>query len=252
MFDRNLRYYPRFIDDGPLLFVDADESSSLAEQQQGLTDLQSNQGIGTMSSILLVTSSPRGDESLSTKIANEFVDKLKAQDPNTTVVSHDLGKNPIPHLDTVTTAAIRKPAEARNPEEAAAAAMSDQLTAELLAADTVVLATGLINFNIYSTLKSWIDNVARAGQTFRYTAEGPQGLATGKKVYVVLSAAGIYSEGPAMGMNHAVPYLKTVLGFMGMTDIEVIYVEGTAFGPEALEKAIASAQERTQQLAAAA
>jgi FMN-dependent NADH-azoreductase len=205
-----------------------------------------------MSSILLITSSPRGDESLSTKIANEFVDKLKAQDPSTTVVTRDLGKNPIAHLDTITTAAIRKPADARNAEEAAAAAVSDELVAELLAADTVVLATGLINFNIYSTLKSWIDNVARAGMTFRYTAEGPQGLATGKKVYVVLSAAGIYSEGPAMGMNHAVPYLKTVLGFMGMTDVEVIYVEGTAFGPEALEKAIAAAQERTQQLAAAA
>jgi FMN-dependent NADH-azoreductase len=205
-----------------------------------------------MSSILLITSSPRGDESLSTKIANEFVDKLKAQDPSTTVATRDLGKNPIAHLDTITTAAIRKPADARNAEEAAAAAVSDELVAELLAADTVVLATGLINFNIYSTLKSWIDNIARAGMTFRYTAEGPQGLATGKKVYVVLSAAGIYSEGPAMGMNHAVPYLKTVLGFMGMTDVEVIYVEGTAFGPEALEKAIAAAQERTQQLAAAA
>lgn len=205
-----------------------------------------------MSSILLVTSSPRGAESLSTKIANEFVDKLKAQNPGATVVHRDLGTNPIAHLDTVTTSAIRKPAEARSPEEAAAAAESDKLVAELLAADTVVLATGLINFNIYSTLKSWIDNVARAGMTFRYTAEGPIGLATGKKVYVVLSAAGIYSEGPAAGMNHAVPYLKTVLGFMGMTDLEVIYVEGTAFGPEAVEKAIAAAQERTQQLALAA
>ncbi|AYD00829.1 FMN-dependent NADH-azoreductase [Neorhizobium sp. NCHU2750] len=205
-----------------------------------------------MSSILLVTSSPRGDESLSTKIANEFVDKLKAKTPDATVVTHDLGKNPIPHLDTVTTSAIRKPAEARNADEAAAAATSDKLVAELLAADTVVLATGLINFNIYSTLKSWIDNVARAGMTFRYTAEGPQGLATGKKVYIVLSAAGIYSEGPAMVMNHAIPYLKTVLAFMGMTDVEVIYVEGTAFGPEAFDKAIASAKERTQQLALAA
>ncbi|GGF80333.1 MULTISPECIES: FMN-dependent NADH-azoreductase [Rhizobium] len=205
-----------------------------------------------MSSILLVTSSPRGGESLSTKIANEFVDKLKAKNPGSTVVGHDLGQNPIAHLDTVTTSAIRKPADQRNAEEAAAAALSDKLTAELLAADTVVLATGLINFNIYSQLKSWIDNVARAGLTFRYTAEGPEGLATGKKVYVVLSAAGIYSEGPAMAMNHAVPYLKTVLGFMGMTDVEVIYVEGTAFGPEAFEKAIASAQERTEQLALAA
>nr|CAD6614340.1 FMN-dependent NADH-azoreductase [Rhizobium sp. TCK] len=204
-----------------------------------------------MSSILLVTSSPRED-SLSTKVATDLVEKLKARNPGETVVHRDLGQNPIAHLDTVTTSAIRKPAADRNAEEAAAAAESDELVAELLAADTVVLATGLINFNIYSTLKSWIDNVARAGMTFRYTAEGPEGLATGKKVYIVLSAAGIYSEGPAMGMNHAVPYLKTVLAFMGMTDVEVIYVEGTAFGPEAFDKALAQADARITELAAAA
>lgn len=204
-----------------------------------------------MSSILLVTSSPRED-SLSTKVATDFVEKLKSRNPGETVVHRDLGRNPIAHLDTVTTSAIRKPAADRSAEEAAAAAASDELVAELLAADTVVLATGLINFNIYSTLKSWIDNVARAGVTFRYTAEGPEGLATGKKVYIVLSAAGIYSEGPAMGMNHAVPYLKTVLAFMGMTDVEVIYVEGTAFGPEAFDKALAQADARITELAAAA
>lgn len=205
-----------------------------------------------MSSILLVTSSPRGDESLSNQIANEFVDKLKAQNSDATVIHRDLGKNPIAHLDLVTTAAIKKQPADRTAEETAAAIESDQLTAELLNADTVVLATGLINFNIYSTLKSWIDNVTRAGLTFRYTAEGPEGLATGKKVYIVLSSAGIYSEGPAMSMNHAVPYMKTILAFMGMTDVEFILVEGTAFGPEAVEKAIATAKERSQHLALAA
>lgn len=205
-----------------------------------------------MASILLVTSSPRGAESLSTRIATEFVEKLTVQNPGSTVIHRDLGTDPIPHLDTVTTSAIRKPAEARSLQEKVAADYSDKLVAELLAADTVVLATGLINFNIYSTLKSWIDNIARAGVTFRYTAEGPEGLATGKKVYVVLSSGGIYSEGPAVPMNHAVPYLKTVLGFLGMKDIEVIYVEGIAFGPEAAEKAIAAAQERSEQLALAA
>jgi FMN-dependent NADH-azoreductase len=205
-----------------------------------------------MSSILLVTSSPRGEESLSNQVASEFVDKLKTQKPDATVTHRDLGKNPIAHLDTETTAAIKKQPADRTAAETAAATESDELTAELLAADTVVLATGLINFNIYSTLKSWIDNVVRAGLTFRYTAEGPEGLATGKKVYVVLSSAGIYSEGPAMSMNHAVPYMKTILAFMGMTDVEFILVEGTAFGPEAVEKAIATAQERSQQLALAA
>ncbi|WP_117193798.1 FMN-dependent NADH-azoreductase [Rhizobium terrae] len=205
-----------------------------------------------MSSILLVTSSPRGDESLSSKVAHDLANELSARDNGTSVVHRDLGANPIPHLDSVTTSAIRKAPADRTPEEAAAADYSDKLVAELLAADTVVIGTGLINFNIYSTLKSWIDNVARAGQTFRYTEKGPEGLATGKKVYIVLASGGVYSEGPAAGMNHAVPYLTTVLAFMGMVDVEVLYVEGLAFGPEAAEKAVAAAQQRTRQLALAA
>ncbi len=125
-----------------------------------------------MSSILLVTSSPRGAESLSSKVAIDLANSLSAKNNGETVVHRDLGANPIPHLDTVATSAIRKPADARTAEEAAAADYSDTLVRELLAADTLVIATGLINFGIYSTLKSWIDNVARAGQTFTYTAEG--------------------------------------------------------------------------------
>ncbi len=205
-----------------------------------------------MSSILLVTSSPRGDESLSSRVAHDLANELSARDNGTSIVHRDLGANPIPHLDSVTTSAIRKAPQDRTPEEAAAAEYSDKLVAELLAADAVVIATGLINFNIYSTLKSWIDNIARAGQTFRYTENGPVGLVAGKKVYVVLASGGVYSEGPAHGLNHAVPYLTTILAFMGMKDVEVIYVEGLAFGPEAADKAIAAAQRRNRQLALAA
>ncbi|MBA8843510.1 FMN-dependent NADH-azoreductase [Falsochrobactrum ovis] len=202
-----------------------------------------------MSSILLVTSSPRGNESLSSKFAIDLANQLADRLPSAAIVHRDIGSHPVPHLDEVTTTAIRKPAEARNAEEAAAVAYSDQLVDELLAADAVVIATGLINFSIYSTLKSWIDNVARAGLTFRYTESGPVGLATGKKVYLVLAAGGVYSEGAAKSMDHAVPYLKSVLGFMGMTDVEVIYVEGLAFGPEAAEKAISAAHSRVQEVA---
>ncbi|CDN91177.1 MULTISPECIES: FMN-dependent NADH-azoreductase [Agrobacterium tumefaciens complex] len=205
-----------------------------------------------MSNILLITSSPRGEESVSNKFSGELASKLKAKSASNTLVHRDLAADPIPHLDTVKTAAIRKPADQRTAEEAVAADYSDKLVAELLAADTVVIGTGLINFNIYSGLKSWIDNVARAGQTFRYTETGPEGLAKGKKVYIVLAAAGVYSEGPAAPLNHAVPYLKTVLGFMGMTDVEVIYVEGLAFGPEAVEKAVAAAGAKVAELAQAA
>jgi FMN-dependent NADH-azoreductase len=204
-----------------------------------------------MSSILLLTSSPRS-ESLSTSIAVELADKLKAQNPGSAIVRRDLAANPLPHIDDLFTAAIRKQPEARTAEESAAVKTSDELVNELLAADNIVIGTGLINFNIYSSLKTWIDNVARAGLTFKYTESGPVGLATGKKVYVVLASGGVYSQGPAAGMNHAVPYLKSVLGFLGITDIETIYVEGLAFGPEAAEKAIGAAKSRVEELALAA
>jgi FMN-dependent NADH-azoreductase len=204
-----------------------------------------------MSSILLLTSSPRVD-SLSTKIASELADALKAQNPGKTIVHRNLATSPLPHIDDLFTAAIRKPADARTAEEAEAAKVSDQLVDELLAADTVVIGTGLINFNIYSSLKTWIDNIARAGRTFTYTETGPVGLATGKKAYIVLASGGVYSDGPAAPLNHAVPYLKSVLGFIGITDIETVYVEGLAFGPEAAEKSIGAAQARTIELARAA
>lgn len=204
-----------------------------------------------MSSILLLTSSPRAD-SLSTQIAVELADKLKAKNAGSIVTRRDLGLNPLPHIDDLFTNAIRKPTDARTPEENAAAKKSDELAEELLAADTLVIATGLINFNIYSSLKAWIDHIARAGVTFRYTENGPVGLATGKKAYIVLASGGVYSQGPAASLNHAVPYLKSVLAFIGITDVETVYVEGLAFGPEAAEKAIQAAKERTEALALAA
>ncbi|TCL67218.1 FMN-dependent NADH-azoreductase [Rhizobium sp. BK251] len=204
-----------------------------------------------MSSILLLTSSPRA-ESASTSIATELAERIKGQSAGSVIVHRDLAANPLPHIDDLFTAAIRKPAEERTAQEAAAVKTSDELVDELLAADTVVIGTGLINFNIYSSLKTWIDNVARAGRTFKYTESGPVGLATGKKVYVVLASGGVYSQGPAVAMNHAVPYLKSVLGFLGIADLEVIYVEGLAFGAEAAEKAISAAKARAEELAVAA
>ncbi|TCR92683.1 FMN-dependent NADH-azoreductase [Rhizobium sp. BK376] len=205
-----------------------------------------------MSSILLLTSSPRA-ESLSTTIAVELAEKLKAQNPGNTLVRRDLAASPLPHINEAFTTAIRKPADAHSAEEAAASKASDALVDELLAADTLVIGTGLINFNIYSSLKAWIDHVVRAGRTFSYTENGPVGLAKGKKAYIVLASGGVYSEGsPAAALNHAVPYLKWILTFIGITDVETVYVEGLAMGPEAAEKAIVAAKARTEELARAA
>ncbi len=110
-----------------------------------------------------------------------------------------------------------------------------------MSADTIVIGAPRYNFGIPSTLKAWVDHIARAGVTFRYTAEG---LVKGKKVYVAMSSGGIYSEGPTAGYDFVAPYLKAVLGFLGMTDVTVVRAEGTAFPnlqPTALEKGLASA-----------
>ena len=129
---------------------------------------------------------------------------------------------------------------------------------KLFAADTVILATGFINFNISSTLKSWVDHIARSGKSFAYGEGGTKGLVTGKKVYIVLAPGGIYSEGAAVQFDHAIPYLRGVLGFLGMTDVDVIRIEGVGMGPDAVTSALAKATAKvdavvaSQQVAAAA
>ncbi len=204
-----------------------------------------------MSNILLVTSSPRGSASHSTRVATELAAKLREANPSSRLIVRDLAANPLPHIDPDYSAGIYTPVEQRTPRQAEVVAVSDAVVEELLSADTVVLATGFINFNISSTLKSWIDHVARAGKSFSYSEGGPKGLATGKKVYVVLASGGIYSEGAAVQMDHAVPYLRSVLGFLGMTDVEVIRVEGVGMGEEAVTTALNKASARIEALVSA-
>lgn len=205
-----------------------------------------------MSSILLVTSSPRGAASHSTAVAKEFANKLQRATPGSQIVTRDLASHPLPHIDAEYTAGIYTPVEARTLEQQRAVAVSDKAVDELFAADSIVISTGFINFSISSTLKSWIDHIARAGKTFSYGEDGPKGLVTGKKVYLVIASGGVYSEGPASGMDYATPYLKSVLGFLGMTDVDVVRIEGIGMGPEAAAKAIATAEEQTSHLALAA
>jgi len=205
-----------------------------------------------MSSILLVTSSPRGEASHSTKVARDLAEKLAQSDPGTHIVTRDLAQNPLPHIVADYATGIYTPADTRTPSQQDAVTVSDAAVEELLAADTVIISTGFINFGISSTLKAWIDHIARKGLTFSYTADGPVGLVTGKKVYLVLASGGVYSDGAAVAFDHAVPYLKTVLSFLGMTDIEVVRIEGVGMGPEAEAQAVAGALQQTQRLALAA
>lgn len=190
-----------------------------------------------MSKILFVKSSPTGENSQSAKVAQHLVDELKAASPAATVKVRDLSASPLPHigLDFL----------------GGNVAASDEAIKELIDADTIVIASGMINFSISSTLKAWIDHVVRAGVTFRYTESGtPEGLVRGKKVYLVQARGGIYSEGPAQSMNFQEPYLRTILGFIGITDIVAIHAEGMAFGPEAAEKSVTAAISKAKALAA--
>lgn len=190
--------------------------------------------------VLLLTTSPRGSQSISTRMAAELAQNVTGANPSRLTV-RDLVQNPIPHISPDFVQALGTP----NHE---ALALSDQLVAELQAADVVVIAAGMINFGVPSTLKAWIDHIARAGVTFRYTENGPEGLVKGKKAILVLSQGGIYSSGPAQVMDHLEPYLRHTLGFIGLTDIETVLVEGVAMGPEAAEKTLAQAADKARSL----
>jgi len=203
-------------------------------------------------SILLVTSSPRGAASHSTRIATEFAEKLVAADASNTLVVRDLVANPLPHIDADYSTGIYTPVEARTPRQAEVVGVSDVALDEVFAADTIILATGFINFNISSTLKSWVDHIARSGKSFAYGENGPKGLVTGKKVYIVLASGGIYSEGAAVQFDHAIPYLRGVLGFLGMTDVDVIRIEGVGMGADAVTAALAKATAKVDAVVAAA
>jgi FMN-dependent NADH-azoreductase len=190
--------------------------------------------------VLYVTSSSRGSASYSNRVAAEVLDELRGHNPDATVTIRDLAREPLPHIDDGFVAATRSPNGPQTDEQRALLAQSDALVDELFAADVIVIAAPMINFTIPSNLKTWIDYVARAGRTFRYSEKGPEGLVIGKQVIVVAARGGIYADA-GKALDFQLPYLKSVLGFLGMTDVEVLEVEGTAYGPDAAEKAVAAA-----------
>ena len=189
--------------------------------------------------ILQINASARREGANSTKVANSVVERLKAAHPAATFTLRDLAVTPHPVLDEAALGALFTPAEQRSPEQAARVALDDALIAEIQAHDTIVLGVPMYNFGVPVQLKAWIDAIARAGTTFRYTATGPEGLLKGKTVYVALARGGLYRDTPN---DSQVPYLKAVLGFLGLTDVRFIYAEGLAMGPEAVAKGFAQAE----------
>jgi len=198
--------------------------------------------------ILQINSSARPDNSQSSRLAADIVERLRAANPDARLTLRDLGRAPHPALDEPALGALFTPADKRTSEQAARVAQDDSLIAELQAADVIVLGVPMYNFGVPTQLKNWIDAVARVGVTFKYTDKGPVGLVQNKKVYVALTRGGLYRNTPA---DTQVPYLKTFLSFLGMTDVQFIYAEGLAMGPEAEQKALASAQTQIEEVFAA-
>lgn len=193
-----------------------------------------------MTKVLIIDSAATGEASVSRKLTAQFAALLRERDPAVRIVDRDVGAAPIPHLTEATVGAIRG-AEALSDEAEAALALSDTLIAEVKEADLLVIGAPMYNFGIASTLKAWFDHVLRAGITFRYTAEGPEGLVKNKRAIVIESRAGLYSEGPAAAMDHQEPHLRTLLGFMGIEDVTFVRAEQLALGPEASSAAIEQA-----------
>ena len=198
--------------------------------------------------ILQINSSARSEGSYSTRLADRIVARLLDADPEATLTLRNLTGNPHPILDEATLGALFTPAAQRTEEQAARVALDDALIAEVAAADVVVLGVPMYNFGVPAQLKNWIDAISRAGVTFRYTANGPEGLLKGKKVYVALTRGGKYRNTPS---DTQVPYLATVLGFLGMTDVHYVYAEGLAMGADAEREALATAYAEIEDAVAA-
>jgi len=195
--------------------------------------------------LLHLDSSPLGDASVSRQITAAVTAALAGSEAGTIVTYRDLAAEPVPHLGGELLQALRPAPGAPAPDSAAVRAelaLTEELLAEFLAADTVVIGAPMYNFAIPTQLKAWIDRVAQAGRTFRYTASGPEGLAGGKRVVIVSSRGGKYA-GTAFeaALDHQEAYLRAVLGFFGVTDVTVIRAEGVAMGPDARQAAIAEA-----------
>jgi FMN-dependent NADH-azoreductase len=200
--------------------------------------------------LLHIDSSVLGPHSVSRKVSTAIVQRLKTATPSLDVIYRDLTAVPLAHLSGPHLAA----AQGATPE----ATLQEDLAAgrtvleEFLAADIVVVGAPMYNFTIPSQLKAWIDRIMVAGKTFKYGANGPEGLAGNKRMIVAISRGGFYGAGtPAAALEHLETYLRGVFGFMGVTRLEFISADGIQVGPEHREKALASALEAATNLHAA-
>ena len=195
--------------------------------------------------LLQVNASLFADAGASTTLANEFVANWRAHNPGAAVLVRDFARDPVPHLTAERFQAFLTKPEERTAAQQAHAAYSDALIEELKRADVVVLGVPMYNFDVPSTLKAYFDHIARAGVTFRYTAQGAVGLLSGKKVYIFAARGGYYVGQPSDTQS---AYLRTFLGFLGLNDVEFVYAEGLAISAEIKQSALSQARDEIVRL----
>ena len=196
-----------------------------------------------MKRILHLISSIQGKESYSIKLGNTIIEKIQEKYPGSTVEELNLVDIEIPHLNPAVLRTFFIPSDQLTEEEKESIRFSDKVVKQLLAVDIIVIGAPLYNYTIHTSLKAWIDHVTRAGITFGYGENGPIGMINDKKVYVAMSSGGVFSEGPGKANDFVAPYLKSFLGFLGMTDLSVFRAEGLkvpGIKEHALQKAIDS------------
>lgn len=201
-----------------------------------------------MKTLLQINAGLHGPDSRSSHLADELAAALLAGAPGARHMKRDLSKVPVPHLDHGTFLAFLDQDAAKTPAQKAGLLLADELTDELVAADTLVLGAPMYNLTIPSTLKAWIDHVSRAGRTFRFTDTGPIGLLEDTRAYVAIAQGGSFLGTQA---DTQTMYLRNILGFLGITDVEFIHAEGMALGPETAEAGMKAARARIRDLAAA-
>ena len=202
--------------------------------------------------LLHLDSSILGPNSVSRTLSADIVAQVQSVDASTTVTYRDLAADPIPHLSGGTLFAAQNLTGEHAPEIQADLALGGAVLQEFLAAETVVIGVAFYNFGIPSQLKAWVDRILIAGQTFRYGADGrPEGLCGAKRVILGIARGGFYGPGtPTESFEHAETYLRTALGFIGVTKIDVVAAEGIAIGPDQRAAAIAGAEQQIAALAA--
>ena len=197
-----------------------------------------------MTKILLINNSIYGNQGKSSALANAFVERMLECNPDAQVTSRDLAKAPVSHLSLDEFNAVSAPENERTPEQAKTASVADALIREVMEADVLVIGSPTYNFSISSSLKAWFDRIARAGTTFRYTPNGPEGLLS-CKAYIFISSGGVYQ---GTDTDFQTSYIRHFLHFLGIRNIEFTYVEGVAMRDGTFDKSMQKARDRLEEL----